>query len=64
MVFSESVRFCVNPCPVWDNPCPLWDNNPCPMWDNNPCPLWDTTSVVITSLNWLVWSMVRFWVKL
>jgi hypothetical protein len=45
--------------------CPLWDNNPCPLWDNNHCPLWNTPpSVVIFLLNWLIWSMVRFWVKL
>jgi hypothetical protein len=60
MVFGESVRLGANPCPLWDNnPCPLWDN-PCPLWDNNPCHLWDTTSVVIVSLIWLVWSVVRF----
>jgi hypothetical protein len=33
MVFGESMRLCVGPCPLWDSdPCPLWDNNPCPLW--------------------------------
>jgi hypothetical protein len=28
--FGESVRICVNPCPLWDdNPCPLWDDVLC-----------------------------------
>jgi hypothetical protein len=36
----------------------------CPMWGNNPCPLWNTPpSVVIFSLNWLVWSVVKLWVE-
>jgi hypothetical protein len=53
-------------CPLWgNNPCPLWGNNPCPLWGNNRCFLWDTPHSVVTfSLNLLVWSVVRFWVKL
>jgi hypothetical protein len=39
-------------------------NNQCPLWGQYHCPLWDTPlSVVVFSLNWLVWSVVKLWVE-
>jgi hypothetical protein len=69
LVVGESVRLCVNLCPLWyNNLCPLWYNNLCPLLDNNLyllldnklCLLWDNVlcgTIPSVDTFYLIWDI-------